>query len=238
MTVNQDPSIDESEVTSAAINEYLKPGIYIDSDHPAIKAFAEKALQSTGSTAIERAVALYYAVRDGLRYDPYSMSMDEGNFVASNIATRKAAFCIPKAILLAACARAADIPARIGYADVRNHLCSPKLKAAMAGNDLFMYHGYVEMYLEGKWVKSTPAFNLELCEKVGIEALGFNGRDDSMMHPFDKVGHQHMEYVQDHGHFFDHPHERIQTTFKEAYGDLEIVLGDMKGDFSSEASAG
>ena len=238
MTVDQDLPIGESEVTSTAINEYLKPGVFIDSDHPAVRAFTEKSLEGTGPTAINRAVTLYYAVRDGLRYDPYSMSMDEGNFVASNIAKRKSAFCIPKAILLTACARAAGIPARIGYADVRNHLCSPKLKAAMAGNDLFMYHGYVEMYLVGQWVKSTPAFNQELCEKVGIEALGFNGRDDSMMHPFDIAGRQHMEYVQDHGHFFDHPHERIQATFKEVYGDLDIVLGGMKGDFSAEASAG
>ncbi len=222
MTIDQDLSIAESDVRSTAINEYLQPGIFIDSDHPAVEAFTEK---------------LYYAVRDGLRYDPYSMDMDGANFTASTIAKQKAAFCIPKAILLTACARAAAIPARIGYADVRNHLCSPKLKAAMAGNDLFMYHGYVEMHLEGKWVKSTPAFNLELCEKVGIEALGFNGRDDSMMHPFDKAGRQHMEYVQDHGHFIDHPHERIQTTFKEVYGDLDIVLGDMKGDFSAEVSA-
>ena len=238
MTVDQDLPIGEREVTQAAINEYLKPGVFIDSDHPAVQAFTENALEGAGPTAIDRAVALYYEVRDGLRYDPYSMNMDESNFTASNIATRKSAFCIPKAILLTACARAAVIPARIGYADVRNHLCSPKLKAAMAGNDLFMYHGYVEMYLEGKWVKSTPAFNLELCEKVGIEALGFNGHDDSMMHPFDKAGRQHMEYVQDHGHFFDHPHKLIQTTFKEAYGDLDLMLGSIKGDFAAEASAG
>jgi len=237
MTVNQDRSIGESETAPVAIREYLKPGVYIDSDHPAVKGFVEKALQGVGSTVIDRAMALYYAVRDGLRYDPYSMNMDGANFTASHIATQKAAFCIPKAILLTACARAAGIPARIGYADVRNHLCSPKLKAAMAGNDLFMYHGYVEMYLEGKWVKSTPAFNQELCEKVGIEALGFNGQGDSMMHPFDKAGRQHMEYVQDHGHFFDHPHERIQGIFKEVYGDLDLVLGNMKGDFATEVSA-
>ncbi len=237
MTVDQDLSIDQSEAITTAINEYLQPGVFIDSDHPAVKAFTDKALQDVGPALIERAVALYYAVRDGLRYDPYSMNMDAENFTASHIATQKAAFCIPKAILLTACARAAGIPARIGYADVRNHLCSPKLKAAMAGNDLFMYHGYVEMYLEGKWVKSTPAFNLELCEKVGIEALGFNGRDDSMMHPFDKAGRQHMEYVQDHGHFFDHPHQRIEATFKEVYGDLDLVLGSVKGDFAAEVSA-
>ncbi|OUS03753.1 hypothetical protein A9Q90_08075 [Gammaproteobacteria bacterium 54_18_T64] len=237
MTVDQHPTTGENEVTPVAINEYLKPGVFIDSDHPSVQAFTEKALEGAGSTAIDRAVALYYAVRDGLRYDPYSMNMAGTNFTASTIATQQAAFCIPKAILLTACARAADIAARIGYADVRNHLCSAKLKAAMAGNDLFMYHGYVEMYLEGKWVKSTPAFNLELCEKVGIEALGFNGRDDSMMHPFDKAGRQHMEYVQDHGHFFDHPHERIQSAFKDAYGDLDLVLGSVKGDFAAEVSA-
>lgn len=237
MTVDQDLSIGESEATSAAMSEYLQPGVFIDSDHPAVQAFAEKALDGAGPTPIERAVALYYAVRDGLRYDPYSMNMDGANFTASHIATQKSAFCIPKAILLTACARAAGIAARIGYADVRNHLCSPKLKAAMAGNDLFMYHGYVEMYLEGKWVKSTPAFNLELCEKVGIEALGFNGRDDSMMHPFDKAGRQHMEYVQDYGHFFDHPHQRIHAVFKEVYGDLDLVLGSVKGDFAAEVSA-
>ncbi len=237
MTVDQDLSIGERDVIPAAINEYLQPGVFIDSDHPAVQAFTEEALEGAGPTAIDRAVALYYAVRDGLRYDPYSMNMDAENFTASNIATRKSAFCIPKAILLTACARAAGIPTRIGYADVRNHLCSPKLKAAMAGNDLFMYHGYVEMYLEGKWVKSTPAFNLELCEKVGIEALGFNGHDDSMMHPFDKEGRQHMEYVQDHGYFFDHPHERIHAAFKAAYGDLERMLDSVKGDFATEVSA-
>ena len=227
----------EPAVLPTSIDEYLNPGVFIDSEHPAVQNFTRQALEGVSPTIPERAVALYYAVRDGLRYDPYSMNMDGVNFTASHIASQKSAFCIPKAILLTACARAAGIPARIGYADVRNHLCSPKLKAAMAGSDLFMYHGYVEMYLEGKWVKSTPAFNRELCDKVGIEALGFNGQDDSMMHPFDKAGRQHMEYVQDHGHFFDHPHERIQSIFKEVYGDLDLVLGNMKGDFATEVSA-
>lgn len=238
MTVNQQTVRFDDQTIPSVIEEYLHPGKFIDSAHPGVIAFTEKALQGAGPSAMERAVAIYYAVRDGLRYDPYSMSMGEENFVASNIATASEAFCIPKAILLTACARAAGIPARIGYADVRNHLCSPKLKAAMAGNDLFMYHGYVEMYLAGKWVKSTPAFNRELCEKVGIEALAFNGDEDSMLHPFDKEGRQHMEYVKDHGYFFDHPHVRIQAAFNQAYGDLDFMLGNVKGDFAAEASAG
>jgi len=236
MTDNHYFPADDKSALPTVVDDYLRPGVFIDSDHPSVKAFTDKVLEDCAPAAIDRAVALYYAVRDGLRYDPYSMDMDGANFTASHIVSQKAAFCIPKAILLTACARAGGIPARIGYADVRNHLCSPKLKAAMAGNDLFMYHGYVEMYLADKWVKSTPAFNRELCEKVGIDALDFNGRDDSMMHPFDKAGRQHMEYVQDHGHFFDHPHERIQLAFKEAYGDLELALDDVKGDFTAEVS--
>lgn len=235
MINNQGLLVSDEDTRSMAIDDYLRPGVFIDSDHPSVNAFTNKILATVEPTPIERAVVLYYAVRDGLRYDPYSMDMAADNFVASHIVTQQTAFCIPKAILLTACARAAGIPARIGYADVRNHLCSPKLKAAMAGNDLFVYHGYVEMYLEGQWVKSTPAFNHELCEKVGIEALGFNGRDDSMMHPFDKEGRQHMEYVKDHGHFFDHPHERVESTFGEVYGDLGLAL-DGEGDFASEVS--
>ena len=133
-------------------------------------------------------------------------------------------------------ARAAGIPARLGYADVRNHLCSPKLKAAMQGRDLFIYHGYVEMFLEGRWVKSTPAFNQELCDKVGIKTLEFNGRDDALMHPYDREGRQHMEYVRDHGTFADHPYERVRDAFIDMYGDLGERLAGLNGDFASEVA--
>jgi hypothetical protein len=49
---------------------------------------------------------------------------------------------VPKAILLAATLRASGIPAAVGFADVRNHLNSPKLTKLME-TDLFIYHGYV-----------------------------------------------------------------------------------------------
>ena len=218
------------------IDKYLGPGIFVDSDSTSVQHFAERALQGLGSNPTECGVALYYAVRDGLKYDPYGMSLARSDFIASNIAERDSAFCVPKAILLTASARAAGIPARPGYADVRNHLCTPKLKAAMQGKDLFIYHGYVEMYLEGRWVKSTPAFNKELCDKIGIKALEFNGYDDAMLHPYDREGRQHMEYVHDHGTFTDHPYERVCDAFRNMYGDLDEMLSRFTGDFAAEVT--
>jgi len=219
-----------------APSEFLQPGVFVDSASEAVRAFSETALRGVGGNGVARGVTLYYAVRDGLRYDPYGMVMTRDNFTASHISQRQAAFCIPKAILLTAAARAAGIPARLGYADVRNHLCSPKLKAAMQGRDLFIYHGYVEMFLEGRWVKSTPAFNQELCDKVGIKTLEFNGRDDALMHPYDREGRQHMEYVRDHGTFADHPYERVRDAFIDMYGDLGERLAGLNGDFASEVA--
>ena len=215
-------------------DSYLHSGIFVDSDSASVQYFTEQALQGLGSNPTESGVALYYAVRDGLKYDPYGMVLEREDFVASNIAERDSAFCVPKAILLTASARAAGIPARLGYADVRNHLCTPKLKAAMRGKDLFIYHGYVEMYLDDRWVKSTPAFNKELCDKVGIKALEFNGHDDAMLHPYDIEGRQHMEYVHDHGTFSDHPYERVRDAFREMYGDLDKMLSRVNGDFAAE----
>lgn len=172
----------------------------------------------------------------GFKYDLYGMVLESDDFIASTIALRNAAFCVPKAILLTASARAADIPVWLGYADVRNHLCTPKLPTAMQGNDLFIYHGYVEICLEDRWVKPTPAFNKELCDKVGIKAAEFNGRDDAMLQPFDSDGRRHKEDVHDHGIFNDHPFERARDAFRDMYGDLDTVLSRFNGDFAAEVS--
>lgn len=94
---------------------------------------------------------------------------------------------MPKAALLAALYRAGGIPARVGHADVRNHLTSPRLMELM-GSDEFVYHGYTEMWIAGTWVKATPAFNLSLCEKVGMRPLDFDGFADSLFHPQDLSG--------------------------------------------------
>ena len=194
--------------------EFLSPGRYVDSDHPAVVEFARQHVK--GSSDVERAVALYYAVRDAIRYNPFLDFSRDTAFQGSKCLETGEGFCIGKAALLAACARAVGIPARVGFADVKNHLTTPRLAERM-GTDLFVYHGFTELWLEGKWVKATPAFNLDLCRKFRVKPLEFDGRNDSIFHPFDADDRRHMEYLRERGSFADVPVAEIQRVFRESY---------------------
>jgi transglutaminase-like putative cysteine protease len=196
------------------MNQYLKPGRFVDSDHPAVVDFSRD--RAKGKNAREQAVSLYYAVRDEIRYNPFqNFTLDE-TYRASVCIEQGSGWCVPKAALLAACARAAGIPARVGYADVRNHITTPELTAKM-GTDLFVFHGYTELLIEDRWVKATPAFNLSLCTRFRVKPLEFDGTEDSLFHPFDEDNRRHMEYVRERGSFFDVPAEDIKRVFSETY---------------------
>jgi len=192
----------------------LAPTALIDSDHPEVLAFARR--HATGADNRERAVALYYAVRDGFRYDPYRCDLSPAGMRASTVLAQGTGWCVPKAALLAAACRAAGIPARLGYADVRNHLSTERMRQSMQ-TDLFIWHGYTDILIDGIWRKATPAFNIELCERFGLLPLDFDGRDDSIYHPFDKAGNRHMEYVHQRGTFDDMPLDRIVADFERVY---------------------
>lgn len=213
---------------------YLKPTFFIDSDSPRIQAYARNLCRGISSER-DRAIALYYGVRDDIRYDPYSFENNRNFIRASSVLEKKAGYCVAKAVLLAAVARAQAIPARLGFADVQNHLVTERLKSLMETN-LFVYHGYVEFYLEGQWVKATPAFNGSLCSHFNVKPLEFDGIHDSIFHEFDNAGNRHMEYVNDRGIFADLPFEEILAAFKRYYPKIiEMnVLGDSRA-FSIEA---
>ena len=214
---------------------YLAPGPFVDSDDPDVRAFAEKTARDADG-ALAQAVTLYYAVRDEILYDPYYVGADRTYFRASDCLRAGRGFCIPKAALLAAAARALGIPARVGYADVRNHLTTRRL-AELVGGDLYVWHGYTELRLEGRWVKATPAFNLSLCERFGVRPLEFDGRRDSLFHEFDRAGRRHMEYVRDRGHYADVPYEAIVADFDRAHPRwLSLRAGGGRADFAREAS--
>jgi transglutaminase-like putative cysteine protease len=209
--------------------EALNPTPYIDSDHPSVVEFAERHAQGVQND-IERAVKLYYAVRDGVRYDPYSLALTVEGLRASTTVESQRGWCVPKAIMLAACCRAQGIPARLGFADVRNHLSTERLRRFL-GTDVFYYHGYTAIELGGKWVKATPAFNIELCEKFRIKPLDFDGTEDSIYHPFDLEGRKHMEYLRFHGEYDDMPLDQMVACFAEHYGSNKEPLD---GDFDEE----
>lgn len=214
--------------------EFLAPGRFIDSDAPTVIDFA-RATAAGGSGPLECAIKLYNAIRDGIVYDLYIDFSDPDNFRASGVLRAGRGFCVGKAALLSACARAIGIPARVGYADVRNHLTSPRLYELIK-TDLFMWHSYADLHLEGNWVKATPAFDAALCNRLGLKALAFDGRSDSLFQPFDPAGRRHMEYVHDRGTFADVPHAAIWENMQRYYPAL-VRRGGIRGDFRNEAVA-
>ncbi|HUI96891.1 MAG TPA: transglutaminase family protein [Xanthobacteraceae bacterium] len=217
------------------MDEYLAAGTYIDSDSPQVAEFArEAAARAVGEVA--RVQRLFHAVRDGIRYDPYIDFADPTNYRASGVLAARRGFCVGKAALLAAACRAIGIPARVGYADVRNHMTSPRLYALIK-TDVFIWHSYADIRLADRWVKATPAFDRALCERVGIAPLDFDGQSDSLFHPFDRAGRRHMEYLADRGTFADVPFETMQAGFRAFYPGLAGEAG-VTGDFHAEAVAG
>jgi transglutaminase-like putative cysteine protease len=207
----------------SGLRSYLEATPTIDSRHPEIVAFARE--RGGGSEdPRDRVVALYYAVRDGIRYDPYDAALSPESLRASETLRRGRGWCVAKAVVLAAGCRALGIPARLGFADVRNHLSTERMRQRM-GTDVFYWHGYTSIHLGGAWVKATPAFNVELCEKLRLAPLDFDGLRDSIYHPFDLGGNRHMEYLNQRGEFADVPYEAMRETFRLEYPEL----GDLKG---------
>jgi transglutaminase-like putative cysteine protease len=214
------------------MQEYLEPTAILDSDHPEVVAFARKHGDEKGDGRAV-AVKLYYAVRDGIRYDPYNASAEVESLSASSVLASGRGWCVTKAVLLSAACRSLGIPARLGFADVRNHLSTERLRETMK-TDVFYYHGYSSIYLNGRWLKATPAFNIELCEKFRLLPLEFDGTEDSIYHAFDVDGRKHMEYIQDRGEFADVPLEDLQRTLREHYPSM--ALGFEGADFESDVA--
>lgn len=196
--------------------EYLEPTPFLDCDEAGVREFSERVTRGE-TTTVGKAIKLFYAVRDGVRYDPFEINLEQGLYTASNVLKAKGAFCIPKAVLLTAGLRAVGIHAGIGLSDVENHLTTEKLKARMGGKTLFIHHGYAVMYLEDKWVKAAPAFNIELCQRFGVLPTDFDGRSNAIFQPYDAQNRRHMEYVRDHGVWSDFPFERVVGDFRAFY---------------------
>ncbi|SIQ86347.1 transglutaminase family protein [Aquipseudomonas alcaligenes] len=214
----------------------LSPARFIDSDHPLVIDFAER-WRGASRDPCEQAVNLYRAVRDEIRYNPYVFSADHETLKASHALAAGESYCVPKALLLAACARHCGIPARIGLADVRNHLSTPRL-IEMLRSEVFAMHGYTELFLEGRWVKATPAFNLALCRLFKVAPLEFDGGTDSVFHPFNAEGERYMEYLVDHGQFDDLPVELFFAHLRRCYPHLfEVDSAFLRGDLQAEVAA-
>lgn len=215
------------------LNPFLTPTFYIDSDSPSVIGYMQSICKNE-SDPTQKAIHLFYAVRDDILYTPYNIRLTPEALKASSVLEARQGFCISKAVLLAAVARAAGIPSRLGFADVKNHLTTKRLYALMQ-TDVFIYHGYTELYLNNKWLKATPAFNRSLCKRFGVHPLEFDGQSDALLQEFDQKGNRHMEYLVDRGTHPDLPFEDMVDVLKQNYPKLfHENLISVEGDLEKE----
>lgn len=204
----------------------------INFEHPLVAAFVKR---HRGDGSLQnQVVRLYYAVRDEIRYDPYSIDLSLEGLSASHALETGLGWCVTKAVLLTACVRSIGVRARLGFADVRNHLSTERMRRLMQ-TDEFVFHGYSAIWLHGQWVKATPAFNLSLCEKFRLKPLEFDGTADSIYHAFDLDGREHMEYLRYRGEFNDVPVADMKAEFAHVYPPMMQALET--GDFDTEVAA-
>ncbi|HKJ64325.1 MAG TPA: transglutaminase family protein [Desulfopila sp.] len=214
---------------------YLQSTFFLDYDSVPVRRFIKEQCDMDAD-ARTKAVQLYYGVRDTIRYDPYDVREEPTALMASSVALKGEGYCVAKAVLLTAAARGAGIPARLGFADVSNHLTTAKLRR-LIGTNVFIYHGYTELFLDNRWIKATPAFNLSLCQKFGVLPLEFDGKNDSLFHPYDATNQRHMEYLKDHGHFPDLPFAQIFEAYKKRYPAMFAHGAKAAADYFAEEAS-
>ncbi|UCD84033.1 MAG: transglutaminase domain-containing protein [Deltaproteobacteria bacterium] len=198
------------------MEEYLNPTRVIDCESRPIREKAEELISGVEETP-ERAKKVFYFVRDRIRYNMFEDIFSLDSYIASEVLKKGEGYCVQKAVLLTALARASGIPTRLFFADIRNHLAPQYVQEAM-GTNLFTYHGYVEFCINDRWVKATPAFDLETCQRNEIIPVEFNGTEDALFHRCDRNGKLHIEYVCQHGYFTDLPFDEIIEAFRRVYG--------------------
>jgi len=205
--------------SNANMETFLQPTFFIDSDSTEISDFVSETVSKETNPKL-MAIRIFYAVRDQIIYDPYAFTLKPERLKASYILSQKSAFCIPKAIVLAAAARAANIPARLGFANLINHLMGKELKQLLQTN-LIAWHGYAELYIDHQWIKVTPAFNADLCKHLNVPSVEFNAENHAIFPGKDNNGNQYMEYINYQGTFSDLPLDRIVKSMKHYYPQLK-----------------
>jgi hypothetical protein len=168
--------------------------------------------------SVQQAVSIYQTVRDSFLYDPYHLDLRPDFLKASVVVSKKRAWCVEKAVLACACFRAFGFPARLGFGIVKNHIGVEKLVTYLKREEI-VFHGYVEVWIEGKWSKCTPAFDPRICKLSGVPLLEWNGREDSLFQAYVEEN-RFMEYLHFYGEFEDVPFELMHREMQRYYPDL------------------
>jgi len=211
----------------AELKEYLSPGEFINSNHPDVIEFTIQATEEATGVR-DKVIALYYAVRDQFRYDPYTLDLSREAVKASSIVNRDYGYCVEKSCLFAAGARVLGIPSRMGFSNVRNHIGTAELEKILK-TDVLVFHGYAEISINDSWIKVTPVFNETLCHKLNVAPLDFDGSTDAFFQQYDQEGGRFMEYLHDYGTFSDVPYNMFIDQLQLHYPHLTDTILNRRG---------
>jgi transglutaminase-like putative cysteine protease len=213
------------------MDPFLQPTEIIDCDHPQVKELACRTIKGARDV-YEQARRLFYLVRDTIPYNLYVPFFLPEHYKASATLKRGSGYCVQKAVLLVALARAVGIPARLVFADIRNYLISERVAELMETN-LFVFHGYVEWLLDDRWVRVTPSFDKEVSREHGYPLVEFDGNEGAVFPSHCADGRKFVEYVRHHGVFSDLPLDLILQAWDGVYGreKIEVWMESLQGIF-------
>jgi len=209
------------------MDAYVKPTAVIDSETPAVRETAQRVTAGL-RTDRETAVALYYCVRDTIRHNAYSPLYDLERYKASSVLQAGSGICQNKAVLLCALARAVGIPSRIGFVDVNDYQLSETFKRMIGGVNTFPFHGFAELYVDGRWVHASPAYDIETCRRKRFVPVEFDGVHDAKDSTHTEDGAPHMEHLAYHGPYADFPWDEILEYYKGWAAKLQLRWEDLK----------
>lgn len=182
------------------VREYLKPGRYVDSNNELIVSKTTDLIGEATDDVIKAGI-LFEFVRD---------SIDEGccdSYIASGVLETGRGACYHKSILLSALCRAAGIPARIAFDEVRADSV-PSLSTGETIDAKFL-HGITEIYVNGQWLKYDGTGNAKRwnmwfnqwlkTDPIAIDLpLPFSAKHDVLFPSVGKLIVKRTDY-----HFFD-----------------------------------
>ncbi len=195
---------------------FTQPTFTIESENEAIIDCARN-VTSDCRTDSEKIKQLFYFVRDSVRYNLFMISVFEEDFKASRVLEWGKGYCVQKAVLLTALARAAGVPSRLVFARIRNHRV-PEHIVRMTGTNIFPRHGYNQFHIDGKWISAAATFDRYLCEKNGLTTVEFDGTTDAVLPEKDLAGKPYIEYVEKFPASADLPFEWIATAIRKRVG--------------------
>jgi transglutaminase-like putative cysteine protease len=206
------------------LNIYFHPTEAIESDNNEIREVAQR-LTTGLRDPVQKSVALFYFVRDEIHYSVYMISTYFEDFRASVTLERRRGYCVQKAILLAALARAVGIPSRLAFAKIRNHRV-PEHVVKQTGTNILPSHGYTQLYIHGTWISVTPAFDRSLCEKSGLPPAEFDGVHDALLSDTDLYGRPFIEYLEKYEPQPDFPFSWLRERLLPIWGERHAWLQD------------